>query len=784
MTIDTSTFSVPQLIQNVLINSGCAVVNNFTSSNSPGCTPIGYFKGNNSTFPFKEGVIIRTGNANFTQGHYNNSNLGDNCPAGSTDAGLVALAQSQGQNSGILNAAFVQFDFTPLTDNFSFNFLFASNEYGTFQCTFGDVFAFFLTNLDTGVTTNLAVIPGTTTPVSVTTIRDNAHNGGCASVNPEFFGQFNVTAPFLDTAINMRGQTVVLNASATVIPNNNYTIRLVIGDYQDTAFDSAVFIEGGSFDVGTAGISGTSGFENFGEFTIENGGALCPGGCKTIRAGSSPISIATYEWTFNGNVIPGATDYTLEVCDEGVYGVTVTIGGAISCQQIDQTIVESFPFPGISIQDIDLISCGTFNLNSNTPNILSGLFGEVSYHNTQQDAGDAANPIPNASAYPGFDGETIYAAVQIDGEDCIAVVSFNLIVPECTLNPQPTDIPPLCDVDGDGFEIFDLTLADTNALNGLPASENTITYHNSFADADAGVNPIVGSTTYSGFNGEQIYIRVQDNNDPIIYGTTVITLTVIDPPVLSDFSDVEVCDEYILPTLTEGNYFDGPDGTGTAYVAGDSVFTTTLMYVFAETGTTPNCNDEKTFTITIIETPTPDQPDDVEACDSYELPALTIGNYFDGSGATGTPYNAGDTIFTTTTLYVYAETGTIPNCFAENTFTITINDTPTPDQPDDIEACDEYILPALTTGNYFDGPDGTGMAYTAGDAITTTTLMYVFAETGTTPNCAAENTFTITINQTPTPDQPDDVEACDSYELPALTIGNYFDGSGATGTPY
>jgi large repetitive protein len=785
VTVDTNTFSVPELIQNVLINSGCAVVNNFTSSNTAGCTPIGYFKGNNSTFPFKEGVVIRTGNANFTQGHYTGNNLGDNCPAGSTDAGLTALAVSQGQNNGILNAAFIQFNFTPLTDNFSFNFLFASNEYGTFQCTFGDVFAFFLTNLDTGITTNLAVVPGTTTPVSVTTIRDTAHNGGCASVNPEFFDVFNQTlVPNTDTAINMRGQTVVLNASSTVIPNANYTIRLVIGDYQDTAFDSAVFIEGGSFDVGTAGISGTSGFENFGEFTIENGGALCPGGCKTIRAGSSPISIATYEWTFNGSVIPGATDYTLEVCDEGVYGVTVTIGGAISCQQIDQTIVESFLLPDINVDNIDMSSCGTFNLNDNTPIILDGLFGEISYHNTQQDAANAANPIPNANTYPGFDGEVIYAAVQIDGEDCISAISFNLIVPGCTLNPQPTDIPPLCDSDGDGFEVFDLTLAETNALNGLPASENTITYHNSFADADAGVNPIVGSTTYSGFDGEQIYIRVQDNTDPIIYGTTVITLTVIDPPVLSDFSDVELCDAYILPALTIGNYFDAPDGTGTAYAAGDSITTTTLMYVYAETGTTPNCTDERTFTITINQTPTPDQPDDVESCDSYVLPALTIGNYFDGPGATGTAYNAGDTILTTTTLYVYAETATTPNCFAENTFTITINETPTPDQPDDVELCDAYILPALTIGNYFDAPDGTGTAYAAGDSITTTTLMYVYAETGTTPNCTDERTFTITINQTPTPDQPDDVESCDSYVLPALTIGNYFDGPGATGTAY
>ncbi|MBL0073124.1 MAG: hypothetical protein IPP34_15510 [Bacteroidetes bacterium] len=60
--------------------------------------------------------------------------------------------------------------------------------------------------------------------------------------------------------------------------------------------------------------------------------------------------------------------------------------------------------------------------------------------------------------------------------------------------------------------------------------------------------------------------------------------------------------------------------------------------------------------------------------------------------------------------------------------------------------------------------------------------MYIYAETGTTPNCTDENSFTITINTTPVADDPADVNACDSYTLPALTVGNYFSGTGGTGT--
>ncbi len=38
----------------------------------------------------------------------------------------------------------------------------------------------------------------------------------------------------------------------------------------------------------------------------------------------------------------------------------------------------------------------------------------------------------------------------------------------------------------------------------------------------------------------------------------------------------------------------------------------------------------------------------------------------------------------TQTIYVYAETGTSANCFTENSFTVTINDTPLADAPADV----------------------------------------------------------------------------------------------------
>jgi len=227
--------------------------------------------------------------------------------------------------------------------------------------------------------------------------------------------------------------------------------------------------------------------------------------------------------------------------------------------------------------------------------------------------------------------------------------------------------------------------------------------------------------------------------------SNVVTITVNTTPVADAPSDVIACDSYTLPALTVGNYFTGAGGTGTALVAGNNITSSQTIYVYAQTGTTPNCTDENSFTVTINNSPVADAPANVTACDSYTLPALTVGNYFTGAGGTGTALVAGNNITSSQTIYVYAQTGTTPNCTDENSFTVTINNSPIADAPANVTACDSYTLPTLTVGNYFTGAGGTGTALVAGNTITSSQTIYVYAQTGTTPNCTDENSFVVTI---------------------------------------
>ncbi|GGD34708.1 DUF7619 domain-containing protein [Flavobacterium orientale] len=256
ITVSTTEFTVPELIENILINSDCSLASNITWStgtNFNSVNGIGYFNRNGSDFPFAEGIVLSTGNAASIPGA-NLTTLSDGTTewVGDNDLNSIILAAT-GQPMNSRNATKIEFDFVPQTNFISFDFLFASEEYGTYQCNFADAFAFLLTNMSTGVTTNLAVVPGTQQPVSVVTIRNQLYNMSCTSVNPDFFdtfygpnGQSNYSA-----AINFNGITHPLTASSVVVPNTQYRIKLVVADRQDNIFDSAVFIEGGSFALGT-----------------------------------------------------------------------------------------------------------------------------------------------------------------------------------------------------------------------------------------------------------------------------------------------------------------------------------------------------------------------------------------------------------------------------------------------------------------------------------------------------------------------------------------------------
>ncbi len=134
-----------------------------------------------------------------------------------------------------------------------------------------------------------------------------------------------------------------------------------------------------------------------------------------------------------------------------------------------------------------------------------------------------------------------------------------------------------------------------------------------------------------------------------------------------------------------------------------------------------NCvSDRIDVLFEILEVPVVDPIDPVSECGSYELPTLTVGNYFTEMSGGGVQLNAGEIITTSQVIYVYAETGTTPNCFDEAMLDITINSLPNPVAPVNVgdRFCESYILPDTSAGqNYYTGTNGTGTQLNAGDIV-------------------------------------------------------------------
>jgi len=217
----------------------------------------------------------------------NTSMLGDGNSQWLGDTDLENTLAQSGIAMSSTNASVLEFDFTPISSQFGFDFIFASEEYGNFQCQFSDAFAFLLTNLNTGVTTNLAVVPNTTTPISVVTIRDYLYNSSCNSQNSGYFGKYNGGSSALGSATNYNGQTVLMNAHAVLTPNVPYHVKLVIADRTDSLSDSAIFLSSNSFNIGQDVLGQ--------DLTVQNNTAICYGSTYTINSNLDP-SVYTFSW--------------------------------------------------------------------------------------------------------------------------------------------------------------------------------------------------------------------------------------------------------------------------------------------------------------------------------------------------------------------------------------------------------------------------------------------------------------------------------------------------------
>ena len=317
-----------ELIENVLINSGCANVSNVSVSGgnfTSGEKSWGYFNAAGTSFPFEEGIILSTGKIINAQGP--NGYISDD-GGGMGWVGDNDLNEALGLNN-TFNATILEFDFIPIGNQISFDYIFSSEQYLTNpspnQCSFTDGFVFLLKEVSSSSYQNLAVIPNTNIPVKVNTVRGTGTI--CPVANATYFDAFNG----IEHPTNFNGQTKVLTAKADVIPGQTYHIKLVIADEGNYRYDSAIFLKGSSFSTG---------IDLGDDRTFTNQNPVCT--TESITLNATTTGVLNYQWFFNDNPIPGETNSTLtlnppyNVNQNGTYSVELTFSPTcISTSEID-----------------------------------------------------------------------------------------------------------------------------------------------------------------------------------------------------------------------------------------------------------------------------------------------------------------------------------------------------------------------------------------------------------------------------------------------------------------
>lgn len=231
----SSTLTAQQLVNN-LLGAGVKVSNvKFIGKSGTGASA-GIFNNAAGIFKFGSGIVLSTGAAKGIIGPNNSSGYSaSNGLAG--DSTLNTLIPGYTTK----DATVLEFDFVPVTSQIAFKYQFASEEYNEYVgSSFNDVFGFFVNGK------NIALIPGTNTPVSINNVNKGKNPKTDAGKNPGYYIN-NDAASGAKLNTQMDGMTVMLTAVANVTPNKTNHIKLAIADAGDSVLDSNVLIKADSF---------------------------------------------------------------------------------------------------------------------------------------------------------------------------------------------------------------------------------------------------------------------------------------------------------------------------------------------------------------------------------------------------------------------------------------------------------------------------------------------------------------------------------------------------------
>jgi len=227
------------------------------------------------------------------------------------------------------------------------------------------------------------------------------------------------------------------------------------------------------------------------------------------------------------------------------------------CASTDSFEINVFDQPAIAATIDDQLICDDnndgfwdFDLGSLKAIVLGTqdpMQFDIRFYSSQLDAdtGLLSNELPdvytNQTAYV---AETIHVRIEnVDNTTCVDT-SLSFII---NVFDQPTAevVPPqlICDDNNDGFWDFNLDALQSFVLGTQNMAQYNITFHNSQANADLGVMPLVSPyTNQVAYQQELIFARIENVDNLICSATSQFIINVFDQPLPSAYT-YELCDD-------------------------------------------------------------------------------------------------------------------------------------------------------------------------------------------------------------------------------------------------
>jgi gliding motility-associated-like protein len=727
--ITTSTMTPNQYVQNVLLGGG-VTASNITYTGLP--RMIASFTAQTAgNLGLPKGVYLTCGSNGTIAGQ-----LGPN--------GSSALFQSIDQNQPgdadltavagypTFDASILEFDFIPQSDTVRFRYVFGSEEYNDYVGgTVNDAFAFLLSGVTTPLAqTNIALIPGSTVPISINTV----NNGNSFGVSTGPCSNCTYYRDNIGGSINCvyDGLTTVLTAKHAVICGEKYHIKIAVADAGDHIFDSGVFLEAGSF----------SSIPPLNVYTLNSNSSIpdsilvedCNTYCAYFIRNGNVANADSFNLQVSGNALLGP-DY-IQTGNPGFTWPTILHFAAgqdtvkfCNIAALQDNIIEGTDTLRFEMSSFVTSTVSCLASNSVKFNLYIKDYTPISIGQNDVTLCNGASTILNASASSGYPTYTY------------SITAPSVNTP--TLNTGPIN----------ATTVFTITVNDicnkpvTKQITVTPVAIPTVvaTSTTICAGSTATISA-TGASTYTwnpGQTNDSIAVSPSTTTSYTVIGavgtctsSAVSTVTVIGQAIsISGLNNICIGQSSTL-TASGGGTYTWDNGATTASIS----VTPTITTDYTVTSVGGSCVNMAVYTVSVSALPV------ISVTGGTICPGQTA--TLTASGATTYTWNTGATTSTisanpsTATVYTVAGT-TIPTCSNTTTYTLSIVPIPTitvsPPNPL-ICAGDNAVLSASGASSYTWSTGSTTFS-TSVNPITTTSYTVV----GSVGSCTSSAVATVTV---------------------------------------